>query len=415
MPMKGLVRALQSVRKADAGSDPAAGAARKDALPRALDAVLASQSVELALRAIAREGRALTGADEAMLIVRSSPIGPSDIYTMQRGRSEPEVQRHAIDTFTESIVERAREEAQIRNASDDDPLVRIMLESHEARAMAAIGIAAKHEHATLLLFGREFPAESAQTLETFAYVAAAALNQAHLFMELAKSNDEIAAKKGALDSRQRVIGEIVHALANDLRTPLFAAHLSMQQALSGAFGELPEQYRRVLETALASNADQRRLVETLLLVARLESGEGAARRGEVDLAREAFRELEQMRAVAQARGVSLSVQGDAHACVYADPAELRPAVSSVLLHSVQTTPHGGSVALRVSHEGRDVELCIEDDAAFHQPASNARGAGLTVHLIRLIAESLGGGVSYEARSPRGRRFTMRIPAISPDL
>jgi signal transduction histidine kinase len=405
--MKDLVRALQA--RKDSGPERTDGT-RKQALRRALDAMLGSQSIELAMRAIVREARALTGAREAMLVIRESPLAPADVYTMKRGRSEAEVERRSLDTFTQSIVDRAGDETDVTSGNAGDPLVRVMLESHEAQAMASIRIASAEHNGALLLFADEFAREVPGMLEAIAYGAGAALNQAHLFMQIAQRNDEIASKNGALDSRKRVIGEIVHALANDLRTPLFAAHLSMQQALDGAFGPLPVQYRHALETALASNAEQRRLVDTLLLVARLESGDVAAQREEIDISREALRVAEELRSPAQAKGVHVEVQGDAHAIVLADPAEIRPAIMSLFFHAVQATPAGGSVVLLVRNDGRNVEFVLEDDGVFQQPASNARGAGLNLHIIKLIAENAGGSVSFEPRAPRGRRFTLRLPA-----
>ena len=71
-----------------------------------------------------------------------------------------------------------------------------------------------------------------------------ALEQAQLFTQLGERNDEIAQQKNALAERSDVIRDIVYALAHDLRTPLAAAHVTMNQALAGAYGELPETLSR---------------------------------------------------------------------------------------------------------------------------------------------------------------------------
>ncbi len=90
-------------------------------------------------------------------------------------------------------------------------------------------------------------------MRAFAEQAAMALEQARLFTQLGERNEEIARQKDELTERSDVIRDIVYALAHDLRTPLAAAHVTMNQALSGAYGELPERYSEILKTALAAN------------------------------------------------------------------------------------------------------------------------------------------------------------------
>ena len=97
-----------------------------------------------------------------------------------------------------------------------------------------------------------------------------ALGQARPFLRLADQHEQIARQRNELQERSDVIRDIVYALAHDLRTPVAAADVTMTQALAGAYGDLPEAYRDILRTSIASNVDLRRLVETLLLVARYE-------------------------------------------------------------------------------------------------------------------------------------------------
>jgi signal transduction histidine kinase len=59
----------------------------------------------------------------------------------------------------------------------------------------------------------------------------------------------------------RIINELVDAIAHDVRTPLAALSMTLGQAADSAFGDLP-----------VSIDDLQRMAETLLMVARYESG-----------------------------------------------------------------------------------------------------------------------------------------------
>ena len=96
-----------------------------------------------------------------------------------------------------------------------------------------------------------------------------------MFVQLADGNAGLARANEALRERNDIIRDIVYALSHDLRTPLTAAGMTMRQALSGAYGPLPEAYREILRRSLESNDELQRLAETLLLVSRYESGENS--------------------------------------------------------------------------------------------------------------------------------------------
>ncbi len=70
-----------------------------------------------------------------------------------------------------------------------------------------------------------------------------------------------------------MIRELVYAFRHDLHTPLMANAMSMNNALKGAHGPLPEEYRSTLRNGLDANAALLELAKKLLLVAKDEAGE----------------------------------------------------------------------------------------------------------------------------------------------
>jgi len=250
-----------------------------------------------------------------------------------------------------------------------------------------------------------------------------ALEQAQLFAQLGERNDEIARQKDELADRSDVIRDIVYALAHDLRTPLAAAHVTMNQALSGAYGELPHAYREILGTTIAANDDERRIVETLLLVARYEAGEASTLREPVDCGLLAERVVAELRPVAESRGIDLQESLPPRSLfVRADPHELRRAIANLVANAIDATPRGGHIVVRCEASDKVITISVEDDgygvpeerrdALFQRfgGGSPGYGSGLGLYIVRRIAEKHAGSVAYAPREPRGSVFTLTLPA-----
>ncbi len=91
----------------------------------------------------------------------------------------------------------------------------------------------------------------------FAGQATTALEQAHLFTRLGAQNEEIArAARTRSPAQRRHSRHRLRPRARSCARRWRAADVTMNQALSGAYGELPERYRDMLRTALASNDDR---------------------------------------------------------------------------------------------------------------------------------------------------------------
>jgi signal transduction histidine kinase len=253
----------------------------------------------------------------------------------------------------------------------------------------------------------------------YAQQAANALAQARLFEQLAERN-------AALEERSAIIRDLVYALSHDLRTPLSALGMTLRQAQAGAYGELPERYREIVERSVIATDDVQRLAETLLLVARFESGDRRPDRDPLDLGEIARQIAGELDALAVARGVELRVaieDGPAIRSV-GDRSDIRRAITNLVANALEHTPAEGHVMLEVQRAGNAAVVRITDDGFGISEKTRAHlftrfargddrrggGSGLGLYIVRRVAEESGGSVSYEPNKPQGSIFTLRLPA-----
>jgi signal transduction histidine kinase len=396
------------------------------ALREATGRVRGTLNVELVQRAIVRESVVLLGASQATLVVRETPFGLPLVFSYRDGNSDISVDRMTLSTEMASLVTRAADAADAFRVTDGDLLGRVTLESLNASEALVTPIATDDTVSHVLIAsvssGKAFVPDALPTLRAFGEQAAMALGQARLFAQLGERNEQIARQKDELTDRSDVIRDIVYALAHDLRTPLAAAHVTMAQALSGAYGTLPENYREILSTTLAANDDERRIVETLLLVARYEAGEASTVRENVDCAQLVSRIVAELRPVAETKGIALHEDLPPQALVVqGDPHELRRAIANLVANAIDATPRDGHVTVRSYASAESIAIAVEDDgygvpeerrAALFQRFAGGHpgsGTGLGLYIVRRIAEKHGGTVAYAPRSPRGSIFTLTLP------
>jgi signal transduction histidine kinase len=212
--------------------------------------------------------------------------------------------------------------------------------------------------------------------------------------------------------------------SHELRTPLSVIEAHTSLALTqdrsaewyrNAFGQVDRESRRM-----------HRLIDDLLWLARFDATKAPPPSEPVDLGVLAGLGTERFAAIAEARGLRLSVDaGDAGAIV-AVPAEWLDRLLGVLIdNACKYSPDGGAVDVTVSIEGQRVRLTIDDSGPgipetergrifdrFHRATSGSEGAGLGLAIADAVVRATGGRWLVASSPSGGARVGVSWPRWS---
>lgn len=222
---------------------------------------------------------------------------------------------------------------------------------------------------------------------------------------------------------RRFVAEASH----ELRTPLTSVRGYAELYRQG--GDDPETVATSMERIEAEATRMSRLVEDLLLLARLDQSPSPARQL-VDLGHVAGEAVDTARVVDPSRTWDLEVDARAELQVIGDPGALRQVFDNLLANARSHTPPGTTVCVHVGREVDRVVAEVVDDGPGLAPEDRERafdrfwrstrgdenpgaGTGLGLAIVRSIARAHGGDVALSEADGGGARFRVSLPAGSP--
>jgi len=234
-------------------------------------------------------------------------------------------------------------------------------------------------------------------------------------------NDMAAELQNLSETRGKFLSNVSH----ELRTPLtiikgFALTLDQEIADSSQ--------RRSLHIIDEQTDHMTHLVEDLLAISRLQTGDLKLERRKVDLGQLGKRVMETLAARASHEGIHLSYQANGKDLVAeVDEQRLRQVLYNLLDNALKHTYADGHVSLTIERQGDLIGLSVEDDGVgipldkldhvfdrFFQVEPGKKGAGLGLAVVKEVVEIHNGTVRAESWPGKGATFSIELPAISVD-
>lgn len=212
--------------------------------------------------------------------------------------------------------------------------------------------------------------------------------------------------------------------SHELRTPLTALRTEIDVALQKTLDR--GQHRDLLASLLEELERMSRLTDQLLTLSRRDAGVDHFTLEPVDLRPFVETIVDALRPIADERGISLTIEGDAIVPIMGDRDRLRQVFINLIDNAVKYTSEGGSVRVRLDASEDGGTVVVEDTgigiAEEHLPrvfdrfyrVDKARsrsegGTGLGLSIARSVVQLHDGKISLSSRFGVGTRFEVFLP------
>jgi two-component system phosphate regulon sensor histidine kinase PhoR len=238
---------------------------------------------------------------------------------------------------------------------------------------------------------------------------------------------------------EKIRKDFVANVSHELRTPLTSIKGYVEALLDGAKDD-PQVSAKFLEIILKQSDRLNLILEDLLQLSKIESGQVLFKREPLHVESLIERTLAMIRPLADKKGQRLTSHiSPKMPPVNGDEERLAQVLSNLLDNAVKYTPEGGAITVAAhhlpaepsaEHEPELMEISVTDSGIgipeqdrprvferfYRVDKARSRelgGTGLGLAIVKHIVEGHGGQVWVEGNSPAGSRFVVRLP-IQPD-
>jgi signal transduction histidine kinase len=231
-----------------------------------------------------------------------------------------------------------------------------------------------------------------------------------------------------VQGNQQAMRDFVANVSHELRTPLTSIQGYAQAILDGTATDA----KTAAGVIHGESERLGRLVEELLDLARMDTGQAPLERKPVELGQILAAIVERLKLKAANEGVQLQNEANSFPSLIGDGDRLAQVFTNLIDNALKHTPEGGEVRLKGETSSGWITVHIDDTGPgippeelsriferFYQldkarSGSEPRGAGLGLAISREIVEAHGGSLEAQSVVGRGSRFTVRLPIVQPD-
>jgi heavy metal sensor kinase len=234
-------------------------------------------------------------------------------------------------------------------------------------------------------------------------------------------NDTLSRLQDAFDRLRRFTADASH----ELRTPLTAMRSVGEVALQNTLDAVA--YRDVIGSMLEEVDRLTRLVESLLILTRADSGKVQLAPETLDLGGLAGHVIDQLRVLADEKQQELTLRAPIRVHATGDAALIRLALMNLIHNAIKYTPNGGTITVEVNATGGRTMIEVRDTGPGIPPAHRDRifdrfyrvdtgrsreegGVGLGLAIARWAVEANGGHIELASDVTDGSLFRVVLPA-----
>lgn len=239
--------------------------------------------------------------------------------------------------------------------------------------------------------------------------------------------DELRHERDRVQAAYEVKSQFVSVVSHELRTPLTSINGALGLLRTGAYDNDPAKARNILEIAQKNSIRLSALINDLLDLQKLESGQMSYDFDEIDLPDLIAECVESIGSFAQTYGIDVTyTPPTADAFIKADRDRLHQVLDNLLSNAVKFSRRGEKVEVRILTANGRARVEVQDHGIgippnsrdkvfgkFTQVDSSDRrshgGTGLGLCIAQEIMTAHGGVIDYSSKLGEGTTFSIEFP------
>jgi signal transduction histidine kinase len=235
--------------------------------------------------------------------------------------------------------------------------------------------------------------------------------------------------KALAEQKRRVRFEFLSVLAHELKAPINAIDGYLDVLQETGLQMNPDQYQNILGRCSTRLTGMRKLIDDLLDLTRIESGQRPRNLAPVRLESIARMALETMRPDADTKHVALELSCPPEAELVADAGEIEIMLNNLISNAVKYNRDGGTVRVKIAQTDQSTTFAVtdtgigiskEDQARLFQEFTriknretrNILGSGLGLSILKKLALLYDGEVQVASEPGKGSTFTVVLRNVA---
>jgi signal transduction histidine kinase len=238
---------------------------------------------------------------------------------------------------------------------------------------------------------------------------------------------ELEARNREVERANRLKSEFLASMSHELRTPLHTIIGFAELLEEGSEGPLNEKQRRFLEHIHRDSSHLLELINDILDLSKIESGQMALKREVYPLRRSIEEALDAVRPGAALKGITIEDR-ITDSQVDADPLRVKEMLYNLLSNAVKFTRKGGKVWVEMRVQSGFAHVTVGDTGIgiapeeqenifdkFYQVGNTTtgvrEGTGLGLSITKELVQMHGGWIEVQSRPGEGSQFTFTLPVV----
>ncbi len=229
-----------------------------------------------------------------------------------------------------------------------------------------------------------------------------------------------------MEENRTVRFQFISVLAHELKSPINAVDGYLDLIRNRMLGEDLSSYDDMIERSNLRIAGMRKLINDLLDLTRIESGQRVRALEPLVLETIVRTAIEGQEAPARAQDIHMELVAEPGLTLEADRMEMEMICNNLVSNAVKYNRPGGRVRVELARDGGMIELKVTDGGWGMRPEEAARlfhdfvrirneytrdipGSGLGLSLVKKLSALYGGTVDVESEPGVGSTFRVRLP------